>query len=75
MLTIEEVCDRLQLKTSFVYDWVEAGKMPHIKVGHLLRFREEDLAIWLDSLLVVPKGEAGDGTQARGENDRDEQPD
>ncbi len=44
----EQVCDYLQVERAWVYDQVEAGKMPHVKLGRLLRFRRSELDAWVE---------------------------
>lgn len=42
-----EAADYLGIKKSTLYDWVVQRKIPHIKVGRLLKFRTADLDAWL----------------------------
>lgn len=42
-----EAADYLGIKKSTLYDWVVQRKIPHIKVGRLLKFRTVDLDDWL----------------------------
>ena len=34
--------------------WVSQRRVPYLKVGRLVRFRESDLARWLDERVVRP---------------------
>lgn len=54
LLTIDELAEVLSVKKSTIYQWVHMGLIPHIKVGRLLRFREEDIEKWLISKQVKP---------------------
>ena len=54
LLTIDELTVFLTVKKSTIYQWVHMGLIPHIKVGKLLRFREEDIQKWLISRQVEP---------------------
>ncbi len=54
LLTIDELTVFLTVKKSTIYQWVHIGLIPHIKVGRLLRFREEDIQKWLISRQVEP---------------------
>ncbi len=54
LLTIDELAKVLSVKKSTIYQWVHLGLIPHIKVGRLLRFREEDIQKWLISRQVKP---------------------
>ena len=47
LLTFEEVCSLLQVKPSILYAWCTKGIIPHLRVGRLLRFSQQDLDGWL----------------------------
>jgi excisionase family DNA binding protein len=62
-LTIEEVADYLQIKKSTLYSKVEKGEIPHYKIGHLVRFRQEEIDAWTEKFKSEPlrfKGKAKD---------------
>ncbi len=48
-LSIDEVSLYSGLKKSFLYSLVEAGNIPHYRIGRLIRFKKEDLDIWMES--------------------------
>jgi excisionase family DNA binding protein len=51
ILTSEQVAERLQIKTSTVYELTRRHKarpMPVLKVGKYLRFRWSDIERWLN---------------------------
>jgi excisionase family DNA binding protein len=48
LLTIDEVSEILQVKKSTLYSWVHQGKLRHVKVSRLLRFRQEDIDRWIE---------------------------
>jgi len=52
LLTIDELAKVLSVKKSTIYQWVHLGLIPHIKVGRLLRFKEENIQKWLISRQV-----------------------
>jgi len=54
LLTIDELAEVLTVKKSTIYQWVHLGLIPHIKVGRLLRFKEESIQKWLISREVEP---------------------
>lgn len=54
LLTIDELAKVLSVKKSTIYQWVHLGLIPHIKVGRLLRFKEENIEKWLASRQVEP---------------------
>jgi len=47
-LNIDELSEYLGMKKSSLYARVEAGEIPHYRVGRLLRFRLEDIEGWMD---------------------------
>jgi len=47
LLTIDQVCDLLQVSKSLVYKWVHCQFIPHIKIGSLVRFKESEIIRWI----------------------------
>jgi excisionase family DNA binding protein len=47
LLTPEDLSDILQVKLSTIYYWTHIGKIPFMKIGKALRFREDEILIWL----------------------------
>jgi excisionase family DNA binding protein len=37
----------LGINKNTLYEWIIQKKIPHIKVGRLVKFRREDLEAWL----------------------------
>jgi len=54
-LTIEELCQMLKLKKSYIYDLTYRKKIPFIKIGRHLRFDLEEVTKWLTANKVEPK--------------------
>ena len=48
MLKASELADLLGFSSSTVQDWFEAGELPGFRVGGRLRFRESEVAAWLE---------------------------
>ncbi len=48
LLTIEELAEYLGVQIQTIYKWTHQGCIPFTKVGKLLRFREGDIARWLE---------------------------
>lgn len=46
--TMEQTCTALACRPSWLYDQVEAGRFPVVRLGRQLRFRPADLAGYLD---------------------------
>ena len=49
LLTLSEVCDLLKVPKSYIYWLTHAKKIPFIKLGGHLRFRESEIEAWLKS--------------------------
>lgn len=60
LLTAAELAELLALSTSTVLDWFEASRLPGFKLGRVVRFRESDVLMWLETHRVGPSvgGEA-----------------
>jgi excisionase family DNA binding protein len=50
LLTPDQLCELLQVKKSWLYDEVEAGRLPCLRLGKQLRFRRADIMRYLDGL-------------------------
>lgn len=50
LLTAEEIAERLNLKTDWVWAQARAGRIPHIRLGRYRRFRESAIEAWLCEL-------------------------
>ena len=49
MLTIRDLSNQLQIKTSTLYAWAAQGKIPCRKIHGLLRFDPKEIQEWLAS--------------------------
>jgi len=47
--TAEQVCAALACRRSWLYDEVEAGRFPAVRLGRQLRFRPADVIGYLDA--------------------------
>lgn len=45
-LSLLDVCERYEISKHTLYQWTAKGFIPHLKLGGLLRFREQDLRRW-----------------------------
>lgn len=49
LLTVPEVAEFLGAARATVYAWCQQGKIPHVRVGDLIRFDPAELQTWLES--------------------------
>lgn len=54
-LTIEELCDILQVKKHYIYALTSQKRIPFFKMGRFLRFRKEDIDEWLKDKANKPE--------------------
>jgi excisionase family DNA binding protein len=47
LLTVAEAAAICGVGEATIYNWVTDGKMPHIKLGRIIRFDERVLGDWL----------------------------
>jgi len=47
LLSIEETADFLGISKNTLYEWIVQKRIPHLKVGRLVKFRREELDEWL----------------------------
>ncbi len=48
LLDTEEVALLLKVKKRTIYEWVRTNKIPHKKIGDLLRFSKPEILKWID---------------------------
>ena len=58
LMSVEDLCDYLQLGKSAIYNLAANGGLPHIKIARKLRFQREAVVEWL-SELRVPRDNGG----------------
>ena len=47
LLTPKQLSEKLQVGSSTIYKWVHYQYVPYIRVGDLIRFREQRIDKWL----------------------------
>jgi excisionase family DNA binding protein len=52
LMTPDEVCAYLKINKDWLYDQVQAGRIPHIRLGRQLRFRRTELDAYLETHLA-----------------------
>jgi excisionase family DNA binding protein len=51
---VPQVAELLNVREQHVYRLVYERRIPHVKVGRLLRFDPDELTLWIDSGRVAP---------------------
>jgi len=49
LMTAQEVGELLGRKTNWVLNQAATGEIPSFKLGHAVRFREDEIVAWLES--------------------------
>lgn len=65
LLTISEAAALLGVKAQTLYVWVAQNRVPHRKIGRLVRFTEEDLEEFVEQQKNSPKGCENGGLPTR----------
>lgn len=52
-LKIEDISAYLNIKTKTLYAMVESGDIPHYRIGRLIRFKKEDVDLWMEAKKVM----------------------
>lgn len=61
--TADEVAARIGMSTDWVYAEVRAGRIPHLRLGRYVRFRDASIDEWLRDL---ERGRLGGSEKRRG---------
>jgi predicted DNA-binding transcriptional regulator AlpA len=63
-LSVQDLADLLQVPVKTIYAWrYKRIGPPAVPMGKYLRFRAEDVAVWLDSHTDAPRGGPGKRSQ------------
>jgi excisionase family DNA binding protein len=54
LLTIDELGKLINVKKATIYDMVYRKRIPYLKIGKLLRFREDLIQSWLEQRTYIP---------------------
>ena len=52
LLTMDEASEYLGISKLTLYGWVSARKLGFVKVGRLVKFKQQDLEKWIDQHTV-----------------------
>lgn len=47
LIDVPEAASRLGIAPKTIYKWIEQGRLPFVRIGRLIRLREEDLEAWV----------------------------
>ena len=47
LVDTKEIAQQLSIKPSTIYKWIHEGRIPHYKVGKLVRFSEKEVWDWV----------------------------
>ena len=54
LMTPDDVCDLLKVTKDWLYDQVQARRIPHVRLGRHLRFQRSGLLEYLTANTVAP---------------------
>jgi len=69
LLTIDEASEYLGISKLTLYGWVSARKLGFIKVGRLVKFKQEHLDRWIEQHTVMARPAAQVGLEDRSKHD------
>jgi excisionase family DNA binding protein len=49
LIDIQTLSSLLSVKVKTIYDWVHENRIPHFKIGKLVRFDEHEIMKWLEN--------------------------
>ena len=63
-LKIEDISAYLNIKSKTLYAMVESGDIPHYRIGRLIRFKREDVDLWMEAKKVIGSNPLGKAKRA-----------
>ena len=55
-MDVKQLSERLSVPESWIYARTASGEIPHVKLGHYVRFRLDDVMEWLEGCGGVARG-------------------
>jgi Prophage CP4-57 regulatory protein (AlpA). len=52
LVSIEKISEILDINVKTIYDWTSTRKIPHYKLGRLVKFDVDEVMAWLQSCEV-----------------------
>ena len=74
LLTIDEASEYLGISKLTLYGWVSARKLAFVKVGRLVKFKQDQLDKWIDQHTVKARVTTEDPCKNTGYMDSSEAP-
>lgn len=59
LLTLKDVAQYLQVAERTVYLWAQNGQIPSFKLGNVWRFKQADLARWIEESRAATPRKSG----------------
>lgn len=59
-LDVKTIAERLCVSRRAVYEWIQLGELPAIRLGRRVVVNERDLARWLENRRLQSRGPLGD---------------
>ena len=56
LMNIDELAAYLKVKKQTIYNWLNLKKIPGIKMGHVWRFRKQEINRWLKAQRQEARG-------------------
>ena len=54
LVGIEKISEILDVNPKTIYDWTSTRKIPHYKLGRLVKFDVDEVMTWLATLEIKP---------------------
>jgi excisionase family DNA binding protein len=52
LLSVDDLSAKIGVAKNTIYDWVSMGKLPHLKLGKLVKFEADKIERWLQTKRV-----------------------
>lgn len=53
LLSVQQLSEWMSVPVSTIYKWTHEGFIPHVKLGRLVRFKQEDVERWVEKRAVA----------------------
>ena len=66
LVSIEKISEILDINVKTIYDWTSTRKIPHYKLGRLVKFDVDEVMAWLQSCEVKVYNRGTGGKSLKG---------